>query len=42
MTMRFGPDHKFWIVIDPKPDSELEDIVFQASLRDLQLMFQGA
>jgi hypothetical protein len=39
--MRFGPDHKFWVVIDPNDNSELGDIVFQASLRDLDLQFKG-
>ena len=39
--MRYGPDDKFWVVIDPKPISELEDILFQASLRDLDLQFKG-
>ncbi len=27
--MRFGPDDKFWLVTDPTPESEAEDIVFQ-------------
>jgi len=39
--MRYGPDDKFWVVTDPKSDCELEDIVFQASLRDLELQFKG-
>ena len=39
--MRYGPDDKFWVVIDPKPHSTLEDLVFQASLRDLDLQFKG-
>ena len=39
--MRYGPDDKFWVVIDPNKDSELDDIVFQASLRDLDLQFKG-
>ncbi len=39
--MRYGPDDKFWVVIDPNKDSELEDIVFHASLRDLDLQFKG-
>lgn len=39
--MRYGPDDKFWVVIDPKDNCELEDIVFQASLRDLDLQFKG-
>ena len=39
--MRYGPDDKFWVVTDPKDNSELGDIVFQASLRDLDLQFKG-
>jgi hypothetical protein len=39
--MRYGPDDKFWVVIDPADNSELGDIVFQASLRDLDLQFKG-
>ena len=39
--MRYGPDDKFWVVIDPKPSSALEDLVFEASLRDLDLQFRG-
>ena len=37
--MRYGPDDKFWVVVDPKPRSTLEDLVFEASLRDLELQF---
>ena len=39
--MRFGPDDKFWVVTDPTPESETVDILFQASLRDLELQFKG-
>lgn len=39
--MRYGPDDKFWVVIDPKDNCELEDIIFQASLQDLHLQFKG-
>ena len=39
--MRYGPDDKLWVVIDPKDNCELEDIIFQASLRDLHLQFKG-
>ena len=39
--MRYGPDDKFWVVVDPKPHSTLEDLVFEASLRDLELQFKG-
>jgi hypothetical protein len=40
-TMRFGPDHKFHVVVDPGTESELADILFEASLRDLDLQFKG-
>ena len=39
--MRYGPEEKFWVVVDPKEHSTLEDIVFQASLKDLELQFKG-
>ncbi|MHC5058695.1 MAG: DUF6894 family protein [Planctomycetota bacterium] len=39
--MRFGPDDDLWVVVDPTPESQLEDIVFQASLRRLELQFRG-
>ena len=39
--MRYGPDDKFWVVVDPKPNSTLDDLVFEASLRDLELQFRG-
>jgi len=39
--MRFGPDDKFWVVTDPTSQSELGDILFQASLRRLELQFKG-
>ena len=39
--MRFAPDHKFWVVVDPTSDSTTEDILFQASLKDLDLQFKG-
>lgn len=39
--MRYGPDHKFWVVTNPKPSSTLGDILFQASLKDLDLQFKG-
>ncbi len=39
--MRYAPDHKFWVVVDPTPHSTLDDIVFEASLRDLDLQFKG-
>lgn len=39
--MRYGPDDKFWIVVDPQPTSELADIMFEASVRDLDRQFKG-
>jgi hypothetical protein len=39
--MRYGPDDKFWVVVDPKPQSMLEGLVFETSLRDLELQFRG-
>lgn len=39
--MRFGPHEKFWVVVDPNEHSTLEDIVFEASLKDLDLQFKG-
>ena len=39
--MRYGPNDKFWVVVDPTPDSTMEDILFQASLKDLDLQFKG-
>ncbi len=39
--MRYGPGDKFWVVVDPTPDSETGDILFQASLKDLDLQFKG-
>ena len=39
--MRYGPDDKFWVVTDPKPHSTLDDLVFEASLRDLEMQFRG-
>ncbi|MBI2932400.1 MAG: hypothetical protein HYY16_12180 [Planctomycetes bacterium] len=39
--MRYGPDDKFWVVTDPAPESELGDVLFEASLRDLDLQFKG-
>ena len=39
--MRYGPDDRFWVVTDPTPESETADILFQASLKDLELQFKG-
>ena len=39
--MRYGLDEKLWVVVDPRPQSTLGDILFQASLRDLSLQFKG-
>lgn len=39
--MRFGPKEKFWITVDPTPDSSLADVCFACSLSDLELQFRG-
>ena len=39
--MKFEPDDKFWVVLDPTPYSEIGDILFEASLRELELQFKG-
>ncbi len=39
--MRFGPDDKLWVVTDPTRESEVDDILFEASLRRLALQFKG-
>jgi hypothetical protein len=39
--MRYGPQDKFWVVTDPTPESELGDILFEASLADLERQFRG-
>ncbi|MBD3337215.1 MAG: hypothetical protein GF355_17010 [Candidatus Eisenbacteria bacterium] len=39
--MRFGQRDEFWLVIDPKPESEIEDIMGEVSLHDLALQLKG-
>ena len=39
--MKFGPDDKFWVCVDPTPVSELGDVLYQSSLRELELQFKG-
>ena len=39
--MRFAPSDKWYVVVDPGPHSTLEDILFEASLKDLALQFKG-
>jgi len=39
--MRFGPDDALWVVTDPTCESEVGDILFEASLRKLDLQFKG-
>jgi hypothetical protein len=39
--MRFGPDDALWIVVDAKAESQIEDVLFEASLRSLELQFKG-
>jgi hypothetical protein len=40
-AMRCRPTDEFWVVVDPKPDCAMEDILFQTSLKDLGLQFKG-
>lgn len=39
--MRIGPDDKFWVVTDAGPESVIEDICFETSIRGLELQFRG-
>ncbi len=39
--MRLGPDDKFWLVVDPTKISTLADILFETTLRGLELQFKG-
>jgi len=39
--MRFDSDYMFWVVLDPEPSSVEADILYQASLADLDLQFKG-
>ena len=39
--MKFGPDDQMWVVVDPTPESELSDVLFESSLRKLALQFKG-
>lgn len=39
--MRFRPDDKFFVVVDASPISELGDIWFESSLRNLMNQFRG-
>ena len=39
--MRIGPDDKFWVVVDATPESEMGDILFETTLRGLDLQFKG-
>ncbi|MBU1951126.1 MAG: hypothetical protein KJ927_20610 [Candidatus Eisenbacteria bacterium] len=39
--MKYGVDDRFWLVVDPGPESEEADILFEASLRSLDLQFKG-
>lgn len=40
-SMRLGPSDRIWAVVDPTPHSELLDVLFETSLRDLELQFRG-
>jgi hypothetical protein len=39
--MKYGPDDSFWYVTDPGDESEMGDILFETSLRGLELQFKG-
>ena len=39
--MKYEADDRLWIVLDPGPYSEIGDILFEASLRELELQFKG-
>jgi|GEM_PF-1140243 len=39
--MRFGPDDRFWIVVDPTRESETGDICFETTVRGLLLQLKG-
>ncbi len=39
--MRYRPDDRFWVVLDPAPNSEVGDVLFESSIRGLQLQFKG-
>jgi len=39
--MRFGPDDRFWIVVDPTRESERGDICFETTVRGLLLQLKG-
>ena len=39
--MRWGPDDKLWVVVDARSESTLADVLFEASLRSLELQFKG-
>ncbi len=39
--MRIGPEHRFWVVTDPGPHSDLRDICHETDLAGLALQFRG-
>ena len=39
--MKYGPDYRFWCVVNARPESEMCDVLYQASLRELELQFKG-
>jgi hypothetical protein len=39
--MKIGANDKFWVVTDAGPESVLEDICFETTLRGLDLQFRG-
>jgi hypothetical protein len=39
--MRSGPDSKLFLVTDPTSESETADVVYETTLRGLELQFKG-
>lgn len=39
--MKYSASYKWWIVTNPRPESEIGDICFEATIGDLALMVQG-
>ncbi len=39
--MRYRPDDRFWVVLDAAPNSEVGDVLFESSIRGLDLQFKG-
>ncbi len=39
--MKIGPTDKFWVVVDPGPESEIGDTLFETTIEGLSLQFKG-